>query len=168
MSRILFAHLLATSASVTLAAEPPSLCTPAESTYFTCSTGIKIISMCASQDLSSTSGTLQYRFGTPDGKVELAFPSVPSHPSKAFKAYLSWFPKGGVSAIGFDIGKFSYSVFETHSVYGYNGAGVALGRDGVPLKKINCKTLPSKFSRLFYELRDLKLPEAELDHVGTE
>lgn len=162
------ATLLLVSTSAFASVDPPSLCVAPEATYFTCSTGTKVISLCASAGLSATSGTLQYRFGKNTGEIEMSYPSPPSNPRAKFQAYLYSFAKGGVSAIGFKVGRYSYSLFETHSVYGYNGAGVMLRKDGKPLKTIECKTLPSTPSQFYYELSKLHIPEAGLDYIGPE
>lgn len=150
------------------AANQSSLCSTSEVTYFACSVDTKLVSLCASKDFSSTSGTLQYRFGKQSDKVELAYPSS-AKPKDAFKAYTSSFAKGGVAVIGFKIGKYSYSVFETRSVYGYNGAGVTITKDGVSPKIIECKTIPTTPSRFYYELGNWGLPtEVDLQFIGTE
>src|SRR6266480_5829555 len=52
-----------------------SLCTKDERVVFSCPVKrpAKIVSVCASKDLTSEHGYLQYRFGLP-GKIELEFP----------------------------------------------------------------------------------------------
>jgi hypothetical protein len=52
-----------------------SLCTKDERIIFSCPVKrpAKIVSVCASKDLTSDRGYLQYRFGLP-GKIELEFP----------------------------------------------------------------------------------------------
>lgn len=60
-----------------VAATTNSHCSPDETTLFSCelSKG-KLVSLCASHDLSPKAGYLQYRFGKP-GNVELALPKQP-------------------------------------------------------------------------------------------
>src|SRR5262249_11408484 len=55
--------------------QPNSLCATSEKIIFSCPVKrpAKIVSLCASKDLTSDRGYLQYRFGLP-GKVELEFP----------------------------------------------------------------------------------------------
>src|SRR5258706_15993266 len=55
--------------------QPNSLCAKDERIIFSCPVKrpAKIVSLCASKDLTSERGYLQYRFGLPD-KVELEFP----------------------------------------------------------------------------------------------
>src|SRR5438128_10829064 len=52
-----------------------SLCAKDERIIFSCITkrAAKIVSLCASKDLTNDRGYLQYRFGLP-GKIELEFP----------------------------------------------------------------------------------------------
>lgn len=54
---------------------PVSLCAADETIIFNCATkpAGKIVSLCASKDLTKDKGYLQYRFGLPS-KVELEFP----------------------------------------------------------------------------------------------
>src|SRR5213592_2066971 len=54
---------------------PGTLCARDERVIFSCPIRrpAKIVSLCASKDLTSETGYLQYRFGLP-GKVELEFP----------------------------------------------------------------------------------------------
>jgi hypothetical protein len=146
-----------------------SLCKASEMTYFSCSTGTKLVSLCASARMTDSTAVLQYRFGKRSGEVELAYPSDASKPQEVFKAYTYSFAKGGVSAIGFKIGKFSYSLFETRSVYGYNGAGVTVSKNGGEPKIIECVSLPSSPSEFYYELGEWKLSEdASLHFIGPE
>jgi hypothetical protein len=55
--------------------QPNSLCAPDERIIFSCPTeeSAKILSLCASKDLTSDSGYLQYRYGPP-GKIEFEYP----------------------------------------------------------------------------------------------
>ena len=55
--------------------QPNSLCAPDERIIFSCPVekSTKIVSVCASNDLASDRGYLQYRFGLP-GKIELEYP----------------------------------------------------------------------------------------------
>jgi hypothetical protein len=64
-------------------ADEMTLCHQHEEIYFSCSTGNKIVSLCASGNISPSNGYVQYRFGTPD-HIELEFPSEPNPPRKSF------------------------------------------------------------------------------------
>jgi hypothetical protein len=119
--------------------------------------------------MTESTAVLQYRFGKRSGEVELAYPSDGSKPLEAFKSYTYNFAKGGVSAIGFKIGKFSYSLFETRSVYGYNGAGVTVSKNGGEPKIIECVSLSSNPSEFYYELAKWNLSQdSALHYIGPE
>jgi hypothetical protein len=62
-------------------AEETTLCRAHEEVYFSCPVGGKIISLCASGNISPDNGYIRYRFGTPD-HVELQYPDD-NHSSKS-------------------------------------------------------------------------------------
>lgn len=79
------------------AAPPPqseSLCTENERSLYSCTMGKKLLSICASNDLSKSTGYLQYRFGRID-HLELQYPAEKVHPRGLFS--LS-FAGGGAKA----------------------------------------------------------------------
>lgn len=65
----------------------PSLCKADEVTQWSCVTRRKIYSVCASADIGTTAGYLQYRVGQPS-KVEFSYPTTPQHPKGLFHFYL--------------------------------------------------------------------------------
>jgi hypothetical protein len=91
-----------------------SLCTSGETVIFSCSTAKgKVISLCASADLSKTTGWLQYRFGTPK-KIELEYPETKERSAQSFK-YVHYFrAQVDQTHINFKNGKTSYSVFDEY------------------------------------------------------
>lgn len=73
---LLFAYGSICSIAVAQIAETATHCTSNERTLFSCATKKnKIVSICASKDLSPNSGYMQYRFGKL-GKVEMTMPQV--------------------------------------------------------------------------------------------
>lgn len=72
--------------SVTALAEAPTHCDPSEKIIYNCQIkgSPKVISLCASKDLSQKSGYLQYRFGRP-GKIEFEFPKERQSSQKRFQ-----------------------------------------------------------------------------------
>src|ERR1700741_4134038 len=80
------------SESLTLAAQSPgashanSLCAKDERIIFSCpiKRPAKIVSVCASKDLTSDRGYIQYRFGLPE-KVELEYPKERSGSQQKFQ-----------------------------------------------------------------------------------
>ena len=59
-------------------------CAANEDVIFACTTGQKVVSVCASKDLDPKSGYMQYRFGQ-IGKIELAYPASLVNPSNKFQ-----------------------------------------------------------------------------------
>ena len=80
---------------------------------FSCSVGHshKIVSLCASPNLSADRGSLAYRFGLP-GKVELEFPrrGTPSS-AKQFRYAHHFGYQVDRTEITFSVGEYSYSLF---------------------------------------------------------
>ena len=64
------------SVSCMRAAASPTQCQPDEEQLFACSTGKKILAVCASRNWSASAGSLEYRYGTP-GSAELVLPRAP-------------------------------------------------------------------------------------------
>jgi hypothetical protein len=58
-------------------------CSNTEKVVFSCSFGKKMVSICASSDLSASAGYMQYRFGAKD-IVELQYPQTQIHPRGKF------------------------------------------------------------------------------------
>jgi len=92
-------------------ADETTLCQPHEEIYFSCPTGKKIISLCASGNISPDNGYVQYRFGTPD-HVELQFPNKPYPPKSRF--LIGDILGGNVNYvhIKFKSGKYNYVVYQ--------------------------------------------------------
>jgi hypothetical protein len=65
------------------AANPWDLCIADEKLVFGCVLGEKVASICASANLSSASGYVQYRYGTIK-KIELVYPKEKTHPKGHF------------------------------------------------------------------------------------
>ena len=70
--------------STSTIAQVQSLCEKNERVVWSCRAGIKYYSLCASGDLSSSSGYMQYRAGR-RGAIEFRFPADQQHPRNYFK-----------------------------------------------------------------------------------
>ena len=81
----------------------PSHCKPGESTVFSCSLGRKIVTLCASYDLSENSGHLRFRFGRPRA-AEFVYPEANVLAREAFVG-------GTIDARGGDFVRFSRGGF---------------------------------------------------------
>lgn len=71
--------LITVVSSVAAMADEPSHCSSNEKIFLNCKIekSEKVVSVCASNDLSEKNGYLQYRFGVP-GKIELEYPKTKS------------------------------------------------------------------------------------------
>lgn len=160
------------AASPDASKSPASLCRPNEAIVFSCRTSKgKLISLCASEDASATTGYLAYRFGQNATSPELEYPKTPTQAKNSYRYWYSWFPKGSTVAVSFWIGQFRYSVFRTTSVYGYNGAGVIVnrGEKAIRVSSHMCEkdeTVPASYEAKvsFFNLGTrLELPDANGD-----
>jgi hypothetical protein len=154
------------------AGTPRSLCSAQEATVFSCSvTNGKIVSLCASPDLSHDAGYLQYRFGRDPASIELQFPRSTQRSDATFKYLQQYFAKGGTTALSFWVGPFRYSLFRTTSAYGFNGSGVIVSKAHRRVAYMRCdaKSIVADDDRLA-QLPDLGLPEAngDISYVGAE
>ena len=127
--------------------QPNSLCAKDERVIFSCPVKrpAKIVSVCASKDLTSDRGYLQYRFGLP-GKIELEYPKDRQGTQQKFRFSHYFRAQFDMTEIGFTIDGFEYSVFND-----YNGEekpvissqGVSVTAPGKP-KEVSfvCSTKP--------------------------
>jgi hypothetical protein len=127
--------------------QPNTLCAKDERVIFSCAVKrpAKIVSLCASKDLTSAQGYLQYRFGLP-GKIELEYPKDRKGTQEKFQ-YTHYFrARFDLTSINFNIDGYEYSVFDD-----YNGEekpaitsrGVSVTAPGKP-KDVSfvCSTKP--------------------------
>lgn len=113
---------LSTSASL-----PPvrqtSFCTPTENVIFSCRTGAKMVSVCASKDAAPTKGYLQYRFGKPDSAdpLELVLPESHLPPPRVATGMSVPFSGGGGAWLTFAKGQIAYTVYTGIGKWGPRG-----------------------------------------------
>jgi hypothetical protein len=100
-----------------------SLCEKTEHTIFSCRTKTtaknpsasgKIVSLCASPDLSRDRGYLQYRFGLP-GKIALQFPSSHTGTQQMFQYTHYMRYQVDLTEINFQIDGYEYQIFDTYN-----------------------------------------------------
>ncbi len=120
------------------ASAAPTHCSAQEANVFSCSTGKKIISVCASKDLSRSSGYLQYRFG-PKNAPEIEVPEAWEHPESSVKSGNLMFSGGGGAWLRFIKGEFAYVVY-TATGKGWGAKeGVAVEKGDKRVANIKCK-----------------------------
>lgn len=106
----------------TIKLQPNSLCAGNERIVFSCLTkargpakgSSKIVSLCASRDLTKEQGYLQYRFGLP-GKVELEFPSAHTGSQQQFQYTHYMRYQVDLTEINFAIEGYQYQIFDDYN-----------------------------------------------------
>src|SRR6266852_7953826 len=96
--------------------QPNTLCARDERIIFSCPVKkpAKIVSVCASKDLTSERGYLQYRFGLP-GKIELEFPKDRTGTQEKFH-YTHYFrARFDLTEINFTIDGYEYQDFDDYN-----------------------------------------------------
>lgn len=125
------------------AARQASFCTSTESVVFACTTGSKLVSVCASRNLSSTAGYVQYRFGKPGEPLEMSLPAGEVHPLKAAYGANEMYAGGGASWLRFRKGSYGYVVYSGIGRWGPKGAtmekqGLAVENNGKVIANLKC------------------------------
>ena len=128
---------LAASASGAPAAGGPS-CEVAEQTLFACSTGPNRVAVCASPDLSATTGFVQYRFGPPQA-AELAYPADGADWRALTRAGVLMFSGGGGSYLAFARPPYRYVVYTAIGRGWGPKAGVVVEKDGHRIANLPCE-----------------------------
>lgn len=131
MKRGLLALALLAGVPAAVAQSPaPTLCAAGEQIIFSCATTRKrILSLCATGALSKTDGTLQYRFGTTEREVELAWPVPAAHPTGYFVSGTVAYSGGGGAYLKFTHEGDAYAVY-TGIGRGWEKAGLLVTRSG--------------------------------------
>jgi hypothetical protein len=121
--------------------QPNSLCAMDERIVFSCpmEEPAKILSVCASKDLTSDSGYLQFRFGPP-GKIELEYPKDRKGTQEKFQYahYLRSRRDPARKHIHFNIDGYEYKVFDHSYGEATSMQGVSVTAPGQPEKFFYC------------------------------
>ena len=137
----------AVTSSTPKVAPPSTLCARDERVIFSCPVRkpARIVSVCASKDLTNDRGYLQYRFGLP-GKVELEYPKDRKGTQEKFQ-YTHYFrARVDLTEINFTIDGYQYQVFDTYQGEekpAISSQGVSVTAPGKP-KEVSfvCRTKP--------------------------
>jgi hypothetical protein len=140
-------HNSSSASSQPTGLQPGTLCARNERIIFSCPVKrpAKIVSLCASKDLTSDRGYLQYRFGVPE-KIELEFPQSKTGTQQKFQ-YTHYFrAQVDLTEISFSSSGYEYQITDD-----YNGEekpaqisqGVSVTAPGRP-KDVNfvCRIKP--------------------------
>lgn len=120
-----------------IARDRPHLCNAGEFAAWSCATGGKIASLCASANLNESDGTLTYRFGTRK-KFELSYPAEGAKPQASFTGGVTGYSGGGTDYIRFTIGDIAYTLYSDY----YRGRemdGITIERGGKLLSALRCR-----------------------------
>jgi hypothetical protein len=114
-----------------------TLCTTQEIIIFSCSTGTNIVSVCASHELSTSKGYMQYRFGR-IGKVEQSIPKVKKGIPPDLKLTASKDDMGDYNDFSFTQGRYRYSITSNRQLKVYHNRFLALSSyDGITIEDTN-------------------------------
>ncbi|MEI6334525.1 MAG: hypothetical protein WCS87_08205 [Methylococcaceae bacterium] len=142
-----------------------SHCSEQEQTVFSCSLGKKIVSVCASKDISPTSGYLQYRFGK-QAVPELIFPAStePAFPRTDIQARILMFSGGGGSYLRFINGRYNYIVYTAIGKGWGAKDGISVEKDGKVVANLLCRNVPvSMLSEAFFTRAGLATDQTEFE-----
>ncbi len=112
-------------------------CTAEQRTLFACSTGRKLLTVCASADLAKDSGFVQYRFGGP-GHTVFVLPAAGADWRAATRGGRLMFSGGGGSYIAFANPPYRYVVYSAIGRGWGNKAGVVVEKRGRRIASLPC------------------------------
>jgi hypothetical protein len=142
---IAIAFSIATTAS---AAE--TLCTPDENVIFSCTSGSKTASVCASRDLTPTKGYLQSRYGNLS-KLDFLAPKIKKGFPPNLRISASKDDALDYNEVSFSEGKYRYSIISTRQLKKY--------RNGYPT--------PPDSDTIIVEITNNILPQANVHFTGA-
>lgn len=117
----------------TAQATGPSLCIGNERVLFACSTGKKLVSLCA----SNNNAEMRYRLGVLGQQAEMDFPDAGTPAASVFKLGREAFAGGGAAFVSFDRGEYRYVVF-TGEGRGWTKEGVFVEKAGKRIAHLAC------------------------------
>ncbi|MBB3194044.1 hypothetical protein [Roseateles terrae] len=133
--------MMAAATAVQAAGAPPTLCNAQEEVQFSCSTGAKTVSLCASPS-SGTIDALTYRYGVP-GKVEMEYAATKANGQVFFATVMPAAPDAQVSQVWFDKGNTRYLMTECTGGECVKPAGLAVLRGDKVLMNARCVRDPA-------------------------
>jgi hypothetical protein len=117
-----------------------SLCAAGQQVVFACSVGAKLVSVCASGDLTAGVGLLNYRFGPP-GKPEMTYPDGPWR--ELVRSGTWMFSGGGGAWLAFHRDSFRYIVYTAIGRGWGEKSGVAVEQNGKVISNLPCRDKPT-------------------------
>lgn len=170
-TRLLAAAILMGTAAPAAAQTTTGFCAVQEQVVFSCRTGKKQVSVCASPGATATTGSLTYRFGDPaSGKPEIELPKSTVPPAKAATGGGDAFSGGGGAWLMFRQGEFSYAVYTGIGNWGPKGekrekAGLLVQRAGKDVAVLKCSSKEqSELGPDLYERLGIQNGGSEFDY----
>ena len=139
-----------------------SLCNAQEKVVFSCFIKKRMVSLCATPDLTAKTGRLTYRFGLLGKTPELVYPATETQPKEAFTAsFINW-ARRSYQAISFKLADRTYKVYNHNAdIEGEpsrsNGAGVIVEKSGKVIADLWCDE-PYQ-NKMWESLHEIGLPE---------
>jgi hypothetical protein len=139
-----------------------SHCREQEQTVFSCSLGKKIVSVCASKDISPTNGYVQYRFG-PKSAPELIFPTPIKPANRAVMRFGTlMFSGGGGAYLRFINGRYNYIVYTAIGKGWGTKDGVSVEKNHKLIANLKCQDVPtSKLGEDFFTSAGLTVDQEQ-------
>ncbi|MDO8729330.1 MAG: hypothetical protein Q7K26_05635 [bacterium] len=142
-----------------------SLCGAEENVVFSCSAKHKIVSLCATKELTAKYGQLIYRYGQYNQTPELTYANELNLPGKVFSTYFENWSKGGYAAVTFSRGEFAYTIYNRRAVYEIdnrsNGGGIKIYRKEELISDLWCEGASIE-DNIWRNLRDKEFPETAI------
>jgi hypothetical protein len=113
-------------------------CGSEEQTLFACSTGRKAVSVCASPDLSTSHGFVQYRFGPP-AAPQLVYPPADAEWRKVTRGGVLTYSGGGGAYLAFSSAPYRYIVYTAIGRGWGTKAGVVVEKSGKRVASLPCR-----------------------------
>lgn len=117
------------------------LCPASQRAVFSCAVKDKEVAICASDDLTETTGRIQYRFGRPT-RVELAYPLAGADWRAVSRGGTLTFSGGGGAFMAFENRPYRYVVYTAIGKGWGSKSGVVVERSGKRVARLNCTTEP--------------------------
>lgn len=139
-----------------------SHCNEQEQIVFSCSLGKKIVSVCASPELTPSSGYLQYRFGAKNA-LELILPASKNSSQRAtILANTLMFAGGGGGYLRFINGRYQYIVYTAIGKGWGTKEGVLVKKGAQQVANLKCRDIPtSQLGNDFFSRAGLTIDSEE-------
>lgn len=139
--------------------ERPHLCRPGETPAFSCATGGKIASLCATPDAEGATRALTYRFGT-RRKLELTYPDEGTRPPDAFRYRSAGYSAGGAEFLTFSISATKYILYSDY-YRGKERDGIMVERGEKRIAHLLCRGTALDGREGWSRIYKAKVPQAE-------